>query len=446
MGFTSYEDLKHIPGEKGLPIIGNFHKFVADASSFYEGMRAKYGDVFFTYSMMFGANVVICGPAANKFLLVDQAKFTTNKEAWEVALSDLFPNGLMLMDGEKHKYHRNIMLDAFKKNPMQGYLEKMPVLIEQLLQEIEGKEKILAFPYFKNVTLKIAGHVFFGLELKEDLTEVNRAVTDIVNASAALPINMPFTNYRKGINGRKFLIKYFRSIIGDRRANPGTDLFSMLCLAKSEEGNQFTDQEIIDHLIFILMASHDTTAITLTLMSYFLAKYPEWQETIRTEIETVNLQNPIQVKDLRQLEKLGYVMKETLRLHPPLITVTRKVEQEVEVDGYKIPKNTAVNLVMQLTHNDDRNFTHPDKFDPERFNKERREELKCPFAYAPFGAGPHHCIGYGFAEMMVKMVMKEFLTKYQISVPASYECPIRDVPLKQPKDNLPLFLERRRAS
>lgn len=443
MGFTTYDDLKHIPGEKGLPIIGNFHKFVNNASKYYKEQRAKYGDVFVNYSSFFGANVVICGPTANKFLLVDQAKFTTNKEAWEQALSDLFPNGLMLMDGDKHKYHRSIMLDAFKKEPMQGYLEKMPTLIEQLLQEIEGKKQILAFPYFKNVTLKIAGHVFFGLSLKEDLTEVNRAITDIVNASSALPINLPFTNYRKGINGRKFLIKYFKSIIGERRSNPGTDLFSKFCLAQNEEGDRFTDQEIIDHLIFVLMASHDTTAITLTLMSYFLAKHPEWQEKLRTEIESVNLSTPIEVKDLRQLEQLGFVMKETLRLHPPLITVTRKVEQDLEIDGYTIPKNTAVNVVMQLTQNDERNFTNPQQFDPQRFDKERREELKCPFAYAPFGAGPHHCIGYSFAEMMVKMVMKEFLTKYEVSVPTGYDCPIRDVPLKQPKDNLPLFLKQR---
>jgi len=445
MGFTSFNDLKHIPGEKGLPIVGNFIPFVRNATKFYEEQRAKHGDVFVNYSSFFGANVVVCGPAANKFLLVDQAKFTTNKEAWEKSLSDLFPNGLMLMDGDRHKYHRSIMLDAFKKKPMQGYLNKMPALIEHLLKEIDGKDQILAFPYFKNVTLKIAGSVFFGLDLKEDLTKVNQAVTDIVNASAALPINMPFTNYRKGINGRKFLIKYFKSVIQERRNNPGTDLFSMLCLAKNEEGAQFTDQEIIDHLIFVLMASHDTTAITLTLMSYFLAKYPEWQDKIRRELETINLPDPVQVKDLRQLEKLSFVMKETLRLHPPLITVVRKVEADVEIDGYKIPKNTAVNAVFQLSHNDERNFTNPKKFDPERFNKERREELKCPFAYAPFGAGPHHCIGYSFAEMMVKMVMKEFITKYEVSVPAGYDCPIRDVPLKQPKDNLPLFLKRRDA-
>ena len=441
MGFTTFKDLKHIPGDRGLPIFGNFFQFVQNTTPYFESQRAKHGDVFKSYSMFFGANVVLCGPAANKFLLVDQAKFTSNKEAWERVLAEFFPNGLMLMDGAQHKYHRSIMLDAFKKEPMQGYLDKMPELIDYVLQDLKGKEQILAFPFFKNATLKIAGNVFFGLPLNADLSKVNQAITDIVNASAALPINLPFTNYRKGIDGRRFLIQYFKSIIHERRTKPGKDLFSILCKAENEEGAKFTDQEIIDHLIFILMASHDTTAITLTLMSYFLAKHSSWQDNLRNEIEAVNLSAPIKVNDLKKLHKVGMVMKETLRLHPPLITVGRKTEKDIEINGYFIPKNTMVNANFLLTHQDDRNFTNPKTFDPERFNQERREELKCPFAYAPFGAGPHHCIGYSFAEMSVKMVIKELLKRYKLFVPEGYECPIKDVPLKQPKDNLPLFIQ-----
>ncbi len=442
MAFKTFEELDHLPGDKGYPIIGDFIPFVNNASKYYGSKKAKYGDVFRSYSFPFGTSVVLCGPTANKFILVDQSKFTSNKEAWEVALSDLFPNGLMLMDGAQHKYHRSIMLDAFKKDPMQGYLDKMPKLIDHLLEELEGKTEILAFPYFKKFTLKIAANVFFGLPLEEDLADVNKALTDIVNAASAIPVNLPFTKYRKGINGRKFLINYFKSIIGERRSNPGRDLFSMMCAAKNEEGAKFTDEEIIDHLIFVLMAAHDTTAITLTLISYFLAKDPSWQDKVRAEIQEVKLQNPIQVKDLRQFVHLGNVMKETLRIHPPLISVTRKVEEDLVLDGHLLPKGTNVVAVMQLSQMDDRNFTKPEEFDPERFGKERREELKCPFSYAPFGAGPHHCIGYAFAEMAVKMVMKEYLKRYQLSVPEGYECPIRDVPLKQPKDNLPLFITR----
>ena len=216
----------------------------------------------------------------------------------------------------------------------------------------------------------------------------------------------------------------------------------MFCQAENEDGAKFTDQEIIDHLIFVLMAAHDTTAITLTLMSYFLAKHPEWQEKLRTEIKQVKLEDPVVVKDLRQFEHLGNVMKETLRLHPPLIQLTRKVEEDMVLDGHLLPKNTQVVAVMLLTQLDERSFSNPKQFDPDRFGQERREELKCPFSYSPFGAGQHHCIGYAFAEMAVKMVMKEFLSRYKVSVPDGYECPMRDVPLKQPKDNLPLFISR----
>ncbi len=445
----TFKNLKHIPGEKGLPVFGDFFKFISNASGYYKEKQAKHGDVF-KMETLFGASVVLCGPTANKFILVEEGKFTSNQDAWELVLSDLFPNGLMLMDGDRHKYHRSIMQEAFKKAPMQGYLEIMPTIIKQGLKELEslpqspeGKKRVEMFPFFKNLTLKLAARVFFGLELNKNLKDINKAISDIVIASASLPINLPFTNYRKGLKGRDFLVEYFKSVLPERRSNPGRDLISRLCQAKSEEGNQFTDQEIIDHLIFVLMAAHDTTAITLTFLSYFLAKNPEWQAKVREEGSLIELSSEeLTVKDLRQLEHTGRAMKETLRIHPPLIMVTRKLEKELEVSGYKIPKNTFVNTMFQVTHHDERTWTNPEKFDPERFNSVRKEQLKCPFAYAPFGAGKHHCIGYAFAEMQIKLVITELLKNYRITVPEGYECAVQDVPLKQPKDNLPVFLEK----
>lgn len=440
MPAISKKQLQHIPGDWGLPFIGHFIDFVSNATEFYARHQKKYGDVFKIHTPL-GVSVVLCGPTANKLILVEEGKFTSSKEAWENSLGELFPNGLMLMDGEQHKYHRGIMQEAFKKGPMQGYLDIMPEIFTNAIDQLDGKKKVLAFPFFKNMTLKVAAQVFFGISPKEDLTAINKAITDIVNASAALPIKLPFTKYQKGISGRKFLIKYFKKILPERRTNPGKDLFSKFCVATSEEGNQFTDQEIIDHLIFVLMAAHDTTAITLTLMSYFLAKHPEWQDKLRTEGSNFHISKETKVNDLRQLEKMGLVMKETLRIHPPLITVSRKLERELEVNDLIIPKNTFVSVAFQVTHHDERTWSNPATFDPERFNKERNEQSKCPFGYAPFGAGKHHCIGYQFAEIMVKLGMTELLKRFKISVPEGYESPIRDVPLKQPKDNLPLYLE-----
>lgn len=442
MSIISPKALAHIPGDKGLPFFGHFFPFVRNASKFWTDRRDKYGDVF-KYNTPLGTSVVLCGPAANKLILVEGAKFTSNKEAWELSLSDLFPNGLMLMDGDQHQYHRSIMNEAFKKEPMQGYLDQMPEIIARELEKLEGKKRVLFFPFFKELTLQIAAKIFFGITLKDDLKNINKAISDIVNAASALPIRLPWTAYGKGIAGRKYLVNYFKSIISDKRANPDKDLFSRLCLAKSEEGNQFTDIEIIDHLIFVLMAAHDTTAITLSMMSYFMAKDPSWQERLREEALSFDLKGDLQVKHLRQLENIGLFMKETLRKQPPLTTSVRKLEKDIEVDGHHLPKNTVVNVVYELTHHDKRNWaTNPHDFDPERFGKERNEQSMCPFAYAPFGAGKHHCIGYSFAEMLIKLAMTMLLKDYKLSVPEGYQVPIKDVPLKNPTDDLPMFISK----
>ena len=439
MAVATLKDLQHIPGDPGIPWLGDFIPFLRDATKYYEERRRQYGDVFKVRTPI-ATSVVLCGPTANKFILVEQAQYATSREAWEQSLSDLFPNGLMLMDGDQHKDHRSIMNEAFKKEPMQGYLDVMPEIIKNKIDTLTKDANILMFPFMKDLTLTLATKVFFGIDLNHEAGKINTAISDIVNAAGKLHINLPFTGYRRGINARAYLVDYFGQLMPERRRNPGQDLFSRLCIAESEEGKRFTDQEIIDHLIFVLMAAHDTTAITLSIMSYFCAKYPEWQDIIRNEVDQIDLEVPITSQVLRDMNQTGLVLKETLRLHPPLITVSRKLEKAYTIDGHNLPPNTLVQIVMQLTQRDERNWSSPLTFDPNRFNKERREELKCPFSYAPFGAGKHHCIGYSFAEMQIKLVVIHLLKRYKLSVPEDYVCPIADVPLKHPKDNLPMTL------
>ena len=93
----------------------------------------------------------------------------SNKEAWEVALERLFPNGLMLMDGDKHTYHRNIMNEAFKKGPMQGYLDVMPPLINNSIHDLDKNNEVLFFPLIKELTLTLATTVFFGIKAGEEI-------------------------------------------------------------------------------------------------------------------------------------------------------------------------------------------------------------------------------------------------------------------------------------
>ena len=440
MAFSTAKDLRDVPGERGNFLFKNFRAFTKNATKLLTDSRDKYGDVFYL-KILLHDQVFLGGIKTTKKLLVEESKNSESKEAWEAALGDLFPNSLMLMDGEEHKYHRSIMLDAFKKEPMRGYLTYMPSIISDGLVTLPQDDMMEMFPFYKNLTLRLATQVFFGLSPDADLTKINEAITDIVVAATSIPINVPFTKYRRGIKGRKYLKKYFASIINERRVNPGDDLFSKFCVAENEDGKSYTDEEILDHLIFVLMAAHDTTAITLTWMSYFLAKYPDWQSKVREEIKDID-SSTLTVSDLRGMTTLADVLKETLRIHPPLTMVARKTSKELEVEGVTLPKDTLVSCSMQLSHNDERVWSNPDQFDPERFNAQRKEHMKCPYAYAPFGAGPHHCIGYSFAEMQIKLVMIQLLQGYEISCDRDYDAPIQDVPLKQPKDNLPLNVSK----
>ena len=439
---NSFKELKHIPGgQDGLPFLGSFIDFTTNTLPFFEAQRKKHGDVF-KMSSPLGANVVICGPEANKLVLVDERQKISNQEAWEVAIGRLFPNGLMLMDGQRHKSHRSIILEAFKPVPMQGYLDALPQIFEDEFDTLKDKDHFLALPFFKSLTLKIAAKIFFGFDLSGELNKINKAITDVAMAATALPINVPGTNFRKGLQGRAYLENYFKTLLPERRRQEGSDLFSRLCHVQNEEGERLNDQEIVDHLIFVLMAAHDTTAITLSWMSTFLAQHKDWQDSVAREAADLLQEAPLKVADLRALESASLVLKETLRLHPPLILIPRFLREELEVCGHLIPANTRISLLLQLTQTDERVWTSAEAFDPARFTKERKEQNRCPFSYMPFGAGSHHCIGFGFAEMSTKLGISMLLKRFELSIDAGV-VEHRAVPFKQPKKGPRILLNRR---
>lgn len=435
--------LNHIPGDLKLPLLGDTIGFLTRPVDLFAEKQRLYGDVFKV--RLFGrTGVHVVGADATRFMLVDQARDFSSKKGWEFPIGELFHGGLMLRDGDDHKHHRGLLQAAFRKEPMRQYLADMEPIVQRGLAGWATLPDLRAFPAVKQLTLELAGKVFFDLDFSADLTRINHAIADVVAAATApLPFNLPFSQYRRGMRGRAVLQQYFGRIIGQRRVEPLGDMLSQLCQAEDADGQQLTDAEIVDHLIFFLMAAHDTTASTLTSLLYELAIRPDWQERVRAESLALPPNEPLTVSEAARLETLGYVIDETLRLHPPLILIPRLAMCAMEFNGIRIPANTPVTALIYHNHTNPAYFTNPDQFDPLRFAPPRSEDRKCPFAYAPFGAGQHYCLGFAFAELQVKLIMHHLLRLYRWNLPANYRVPFVNIPIQHPKDGLRLVVHRR---
>jgi cytochrome P450 len=381
------------------------------------------------------------GPDANRMVLLDRDRIFSARQPWMMIMGRIFPNGLLLRDGDEHKLHRKIMYEAFTRPALRQYLERMNPMVERgqsVWRQASGP--FHAFRAFKVLTLDIAASIFVGVELGPETTKMNHVFEALVAASMSrIRLRIPGLEFYRGLVGREFMVEYFSGRIPERRAGEGGDMFSRLCRAVSEEGARFSDADIVDHMIFLMMAAHDTTTSTLTSMTYELARHSQWQERLRQESTALG-KDDLDFDDLDKLEGLTWVMKETIRRYPPLPVIPRVATDRFEWGGYEIPKNAMIIVSPIHTHHMEEWWPDPFRWDPERFSPARAEDERHTHSWVPFGGGAHLCIGLRFAEVQVKAIMHRMLRRYRWSVPAGYRMPVQQAPISKPLDGLPIEL------
>jgi len=431
--------LKTVPGETGFPIIGHTLRFMRDCNRLFVDMHTKYGDVYFNKYVTDKA-IHLLSPDGNEFVLLDREKNFSSRKAWNRSLKKLFPNGLMLRDGDEHRHHRRLMGAPFKATALSGYVNQMNPDIAKTVNKWQLQPEFLFYPAIKELTLDLAAKIFIGENLQAESKHINQAFVDVVEASMVLVRKPMFGNkYQRGIEGRAYLEEYFRSRIANKQASDDTDMFAEICRAESDDGDGFSHQDIVDHIIFLMMAAHDTTTSSLSSVCYALAKNPEWQQRIRDDIDAVGA-DELNYEAMPSFVSADLVLKEALRLYPPLPVIPRMAIKDCEFQGYKINKGDQVMVSPSFTQRMPELWTNPNKFDPERFGNERREDKNHKHAWIPFGGGAHKCLGLKFAELQVKLVLFHILKKYELKVGENYEMPYQPAPIGKPVDMLPLKL------
>lgn len=431
------------PGNNGLPFIGRSLDFATGRFMASHYWYDNYGPISQTKAVG-NTWINVEGPDACGAVLQDRDR-VYDASGWTLMIGPFFNRGLMLLDGAEHHRHRRIMQEAFTTDRLAGYLAPMNETIHRALTTWpDGAQHF--YPAVKQLTLDVATRTFMADEIGTESARVNRAFSDSVRAPTA------FVRFRvpglaglpwaRGLAGRRLLEDYLRPRVPAHRAADGGDLFTALCHAQSEEGERFTDDDVVNHMIFLLMAAHDTSTTTLTTMAYYLARYPEWQERCRAESLALD-RDVIEYADLERLESLDLVMKECMRLVTPVPGLVRRANRETELLGFRVPAGSYLAVHLWGLHHMADVWPDPERFDPERFAPHRREDKVHRYAYLPFGNGIHKCIGMYFGGMEVKAAMHQLLLRYRIAVEPGYRMPVDWVSLPRPKDGLPVRLHRR---
>jgi cytochrome P450 family 26 subfamily A len=420
-------------GSLGLPLIGETISYLRankkdQAIQWIDERVAKYGPVFKT-SLLGTPVVFIVGLAGNKFLLGSgEDVFATERPK---RIADLQgENNIFELSGSRYRLIKRAMLSFLKPESLQNYVKRMDDLVtDSLSKEIKGRDtEIKTVSFMKKLTFNVACDILFGIHDEATKEAFLDDFHILFDALGSFPIKFPGSAYSKGFEARARINDRFLPILRKKReglssgnSSPTDDVVSCLLALKDENEEPISEQVVVDNFTLLIIASHDTTAILLSLMVWKLAQdkkiysevLKEQMDILREKEAAKEGEGKLTWADIQKMKYTWQVAQELMRMIPPIFGTFRKAVKDLNFGGYDIPKGWQVYSVSYATHMEKDIFNNPKEFDPSRFDKSSKPIP--PYAYIPFGAGLHSCIGNEFARIEALTTIHKLITKFEWS-------------------------------
>jgi cytochrome P450 len=361
-------------------------------------------------------------------VLVDQAARYGKQMRHYDMLRLALGNGLVTSEGAFWLRQRRIAQPAFHRSRISAFATTMTRVTEERMaswqEALAGGGSIDIAEEMMAVTLRIVCETLLGTHLPGETEAIGRAVTvaiEQINARAislfALPRFVPSKSNRALNEAVATLDEIVYRVIAERRGQPDQgDLLSMFMLTEdAETGERMNDQQLRDEVLTILTAGHETTANALTWTFYLLSCHPQIEAQLRAQVTARLGERLPTLEDLRELPLLERVIKESMRLYPPVWMMGRSASQDDQIDGMAIDKGSWIFVSPYVTHRHPRFWDNPEGFDPDRFLPEA-VQARPRFAYFPFSGGPRQCIGDNFALMEAQLVLATVLRRVRLSL------------------------------
>lgn len=452
-----------------MPLIGrtiNSARFVQDSVGYTRELFQRYGNIvslvqgggtrLYSPQSSCPATVFACGPdmvrqvttqhdVYYKYPLTGTLYRLQDKSERTKPLKH-FLVGLFGVNENSHLQQRKLMMPAFHRQRLETYAQDMIAITADELNRLQPGQVVETAAYMRQLTLRIATKSLFG----EDMGAKGGGIGQIIQTALSLPENLWLRLFQVDIPGfpwhryLNLIARYeaeMRAVIKAKQSRGGTDadVLSMLIQVRDEETQiQLTEEELLGHVGVLFAAGHETSANALTWTLFLLSQHPQVMADLLDELETVTQGAPPSLEHLQNLPLLERVIKESMRLFPPVPWNGRVTSKPTTLNGYVLPMGTEVLVSIYQTHH--MGDLYPD---PETFNPNRWETITPnSYEYNPFSAGPRMCIGAGFAMMEIKIILSMLLQRYRLQFVSQQSIDRSGIIVISPKRGLPMMVHK----
>lgn len=377
---------------------------------------ARFGPLFRMKGAV-GHLVLSASPEhAKKIFAADPDAFGTLGTA---SLSGILgARSVLVTDGPVHRRQRKLLTPPLHGPRLRAFATAMQSIAHQHLDGLREGRRLAAHELTTEFTLDVILRTVFGVTAGAETAELRPVVLRMLEGFSPLVIFAPFLQsrhfppYKTYLASRARFDRTIDALIAKRRAQgEGEDVLSLLLAARYDDGAPMDDAEIRDQLLTLLLAGHETTAITLAWVLDFVLRRPELLHRVRAEVEGVT--DP---EALQKLPLLGAVIDETMRIVPIVTDVARIPKAPFELEpGLTIPTGTPLIVLIEGIHRDPSIYPEPDTYRPERFLQRRY----APTEFLPFGGGNRRCLGAAFSEHEARIFLASLLQRLDVRLTSS---------------------------
>jgi cytochrome P450 family 135 len=402
-----------------LPSLVQAGLLFLNPTRFARTCHRRYGDLFAIRIPKIGTLVYLTHPDHIRMVTRGDPRIFRGGEAAAPLGQLLGTKSLITLDEDQHRRSRGMMLPAFHGDSVRRQVAEMIAITAEEVARWPVGVQFPVYPRMQKLTLEIILRTVIGVQDERRLAALRVALPLMMETGSPLklipppPVLLRFGMWRRRAERRAAALELLNDEITRCRADAAleqrTDALAMLVRSVDGGGQPMTDDELVDQLVTLLLAGHDTTATALSWAFERLTRH------------AALLARTAQAAAAGDEAWLDAVCKETLRARPVVFEFGRKLTTPVHLGGYQLPAGVIVMPSINLVHNDSRHYPDPGKFRPQRFLDQRPD----PAVWLPFGGGVRRCLGATFAQVEMRTVLRETLRRVELAPTTAPDEPVR---------------------